>query len=45
MLKIEFHGLHVKNVIGFIQWFMNLAAANLADGKELRGAVWNERFL
>ena len=44
MLKIELHGLHVRNVIGFIQWFMNLAAANLADRKELRGAIWNERF-
>lgn len=31
--------------LGFIQRFMNWAACNLADRKEIHGAVLNERLM
>lgn len=40
------HGLLVnfKNLTGFVQWFTNQAASNLADGKEPWGAVQNKFY-
>lgn len=34
-----------KDVIGFMQWFINPAASNLIDRKELQGSIKSERLL
>ena len=34
-----------KDIIGFIQWFMNWAASGLVDRKELWGAIQNKRLI
>ena len=43
--KTKFSGVNFKDLIGFIQQFMNRGAYNLADRKELRGAFQNERLV
>ena len=40
--KIQLNKL--RDLIGFIQWFMSQAASHLASWKELRTAVQNKRF-
>ena len=34
-----------KDIVGFIQWFMNWAASALVDRKELWGAIQNKRLI
>lgn len=46
VLKItKFNGVNFKDLIGFIQQFMNRGTYNLADRKELRDAFQNERLV
>ena len=44
MLK-KIKWVNFKDLIGFIQWFMNWAAPGLVDRKELRGAIQNKRLI
>lgn len=44
LLKTEFNWVNLRD-LGFIQRFMNWAACNLADRKEIHGAVLNERLM
>lgn len=43
LLKTEFNWVNLRD-LGFIQWFMNWTASDLADRKEIHGAVLNERL-
>ena len=43
--KNKFNWVNLKDLIDFIQWFMNQAASHMADKKEFWGAVQNEKLL
>ena len=34
-----------RDLLGFVQWFVNWTACNLTDRKELWGAIQNEKLL